>query len=520
MSAAASPSFLSFLNPPKTVPKINPWIVAVIVSIATFMEVLDTSIANVALRYIAGGLGTSNDESSWTLTTYLVANAVVLPVSGWLSTVIGRKRFYMLCVLLFTVSSAVCGMAPSLLVLLTARVFQGLGGGGLAPSEQAILTDTFPARQRGAAFALYGVAVVVAPAIGPALGGWITDHYSWRWIFFLNIPVGALSLFLTWHFVPDPTDEAASKKARTKGVDYWGFGLFATGLGCLQVVLDRGQIDDWFGSNKICTFAVIAAVALLFGVVHELTTDDPVVDLPLLKNPSFAVSNLCMFAMGMVLYGTVQALPQMTQDLYGYDATNAGLVVSPGGVVVFALTPVVGFLVSRVQPKYLIIFGFFTQFLACEYCTNFDLMTSYQKLVLGRCFQTFSLAFLFTPINTIAYSGLPKGKSNNASALINLCRNYGGSVGIAITQTLVARRSAEHQWRMVDHLDPGNPNLINYMRQGGGSYGKLYGEINRQAGMWAYVDIFKVFAVLSLVGMFFSLFLKHTDPNEKGEGGH
>ena len=520
MSALSMSSFAALLDPPKRVPKVSPWLVAVIVSMATFMEVLDTSIANVALRYIAGGLGTSQDESSWTLTTYLVANAVILPVSGWLSTRIGRKRFYMLCVLLFTVSSAVCGMAPSLAVLLCARVAQGLGGGGLAPSEQAILTDTFSPKQRGAAFALYGVAVVVAPAIGPALGGWITDHYSWRWIFFMNIPVGALSLFLTWHFVPDPEDDPEAKKQKGKRIDYWGFGLFALGLGSLQVVLDRGQIDDWFGSGLILTFTIVAVLALLFGVLHEMTTDDPVVDLPLLIHPSFAISNVCMFGMGMILYGTTQLLPQMTQDLFGYDATTAGLTVSPGGFVILALTPLVGFMVSRVQPKYIIVFGFFMQFVACSYCTNYDLQTSYAKLVFGRCLQTFSLAFLFTPINTIAYSGLPKGKSNNASALINLMRNYGGSVGIAITQTLQARRSAFHQNRINDHLSPGNPNLIHYLHTPGASYGKLYGSVAQQSSIFAYVDIFKVFAVLSLVAMVAACFLKRVDPNEKSAGGH
>ena len=506
---------------PHQVPKVNPWIVAVIVSMATFMEVLDTSIVNVALKYIAGDLGSSYDESTWVLTTYLVSNAVILPASGWLSSRIGRKKFYMGCVALFTISSFCCGVAPSLLILLLSRVFQGIGGGGLAPSEQAILTDTFPPAKRGAAFALYGVAVVVAPAIGPALGGWITDTFSWRWIFFMNIPVGALSLFLTYHFVPEEKSGAAADKADKK-IDFLGFGLFAVGLGCLQVVLDRGQIDDWFGSPLITAFCVIAVIALAIGIIHELTIKDPIVALPLMRNRSFLTSNIVMFFVGIVLFATTQLIPELTQSLFGYDATNAGLTLSPGGIFVFAMMPIAGFLVSRVQPKYLIMFGFFTTGCALWYWTNLDLRASFRVLVECRIMQAGGLAFLFVPINTIAYSGLPPGRSNDASALINLMRNYGGSVGVSIVQTMIDRRSQFHQARLVEAISNGNPIL--YQETHGPMHrtiSDIYSDIGLQAGMWAYIDIFKVLSILAFCGIFVAMFLKRIGPGEEGgEGGH
>ncbi len=504
---------------PHSVPKVNPWVVACIVSMATFMEVLDTSIVNVALRYIAGDLGNSYDESTWTLTTYLVSNAVILPASGWLSNRVGRKRFYMVCVGLFTISSFFCGIAPNLMILLFSRVAQGIGGGGLAPSEQAILTDTFPPNKRGAAFALYGVAVVVAPAVGPALGGYITDHFSWRWIFFLNIPVGLLSLFLTYHFVPEEEKSGTDKKG--KRIDYLGFGLIATGLGCLQVVLDRGQIDDWFGSPMITTFAVIAGVALLIGLVHELTVKDPIVALPLMRNTSFFVSNIVMFFVGIVLFATTQLIPQLTQDLFGYDATNAGLTLSPGGFFVLLMMPIAGFLVSRVQPKYLIMFGFLTTGCAMWYWTNLDLDASFRELVFCRVIQAGGLAFLFVPINTIAYSGLPPGASNDASALINLMRNYGGSVGVSIVQTMVARRSQAHQTRLVEGVTNVNP--VFYQQVHGPmhrSIGSISGSIAAEAEMLSFLDIFKVLSLLAFAGVFIAMFLKRMKPGEQGEGGH
>jgi MFS transporter, DHA2 family, multidrug resistance protein len=346
---------------------------------ATFMEVLDTSIANVSLEHIAGGMAASLNESTWVLTSYLVSNAVILPISGWLASVMGRKRFYMTCVAVFTCSSLLCGLAPTLGWLVVFRILQGIGGGGLAPSEQSILADAFPPEKRGQAFAVYGIAVVVAPAIGPTLGGWITDNFSWRWIFFINVPVGILSLVLTYHMLHESAHAIAEHRAAIRGgikVDYIGFGLIAIGLGCLQVVLDKGQEDDWFSSSFICAFALASAIGIIGGILWEFTIDKPIVDLPLLKRRNFALTNIVMFSMGFILFGTTQLLPQYTQSLLGYTATQAGLMISPGGFCVMAMMPVVGFLVGRVQPRYLVAFGMLVEALAMYNMTQFDTQVS------------------------------------------------------------------------------------------------------------------------------------------------
>src|SRR5207248_4156751 len=334
----------------------NPWVVALVVTMATFMEVLDTAIANVSLPHIAGSLSVSVDEATWVLTSYLVSNAIVLPISGWLATRIGRKRFYMGCVAVFTISSFLCGLAPNLPILIVLRVLQGLGGGGLGPSEQAILADTFPAKKRGMAFAVYGMAVVLAPAIGPTLGGFITDHYSWRWVFFINIPVGIVSLLLSARVVQDPPWMEGMKK-RAGRIDYTGLGLIAVGLGALEYVLDRGQEDDWFNSHTIVLFAVISAVALIAFIAWELRAEHPVVDVRLFKNRNFAASNLMMLVLGMSLYGSTVLLPQYLQIWMGYTAQQSGMVLSPGGIAVILLMPLVGRLVSRVDARFLIAFG-------------------------------------------------------------------------------------------------------------------------------------------------------------------
>ncbi|HSV15495.1 MAG TPA: DHA2 family efflux MFS transporter permease subunit [Tepidisphaeraceae bacterium] len=512
---------------------VNPWLIAVIVSMATFMEVLDTSIANVSLRYIAGSLAAGIDESTWVLTSYLVSNAIILPVSGWLATRIGRKRFYMLCVALFTVSSLLCGLAPSLSFLIVCRVLQGAGGGGLAPSEQAILTDTFPPAQRGQAFALYGVAVVVAPAVGPSLGGWITDTYSWRWIFFINVPIGILSLLLIYFVVPGIEPSQQTDARAGKRIDYLGFGLVALGLGCLQVVLDRGQIDDWFASTRITIFVIVSGTALILLVIHELTVDGPVVDLRLLGKPSFFIANLIMFLFGGILFGTTQLIPQLLQQLLGYTATLAGLVLSPGALLVICLLPLVGFLLGRGwQPKYLIMFGFLNTAAALWYMSGFDLQISFATAVWARCFQAAGLAFLFVPINTVAYSGLPPGKSNEASALINVMRNLGGSVGISVAQTMLARRSQFHQSRLVEYVAPMNLNYRAAIRgtaqrfttdapagisRMARSIGSIYAELGRQALMMSYLDVFYVMSWAALCSVVAVWFLKKTKPGEHAQ---
>ena len=425
---------------------------------ATFMEVLDTSIANVSLRHIAGSLAASLDESTWVLTSYLVANAIILPISGWLATVIGRKRFYMGCVALFTVSSVLCGFAPSLTWLIVFRVLQGFGGGGLAPSEQSILADSFPPAKRGMAFALYGVAVVVAPAVGPTLGGWITDNYSWHWIFFINLPVGLLSLALSYFVLVEPPAETDSPPQAawpadcgsiTSASDWWPLGL-----GTLQIVLDKGQRDDWFGSNFIVTLSVISAIALTALVVWEMIRPEPIVDLPLLKNRGFAASFVLMFALGFVLFGTTQLLPQMVQDVLGYTATEAGLVITPGGFAVMAMMPLVGLLLKKVQARTLIAFGLIVEAVSLFNYSGLNSLVAFGNVAWGRVVQAAGIAFLFVPISTVAYLNLPAGKNNSASALVNLARNLGGSFGISFGTTMLARRSQFHQTRLVSHLTP------------------------------------------------------------------
>jgi DHA2 family multidrug resistance protein len=510
--------------------KTNPWLVAFVVSLATFMEVMDISIANVALRHIAGSVGADQSESTWVLTSYLVSNAIVVPISGWFASILGRKKFYMICVLLFTISSFLCGIAPTLGFLLICRVLQGLGGGGLAPSEQAILTDTFPPQQRGMAFAAYGVAVVVAPAIGPALGGWITDNLSWRWIFFINLPVGALSLILTYLIVQDSPSAKKEHEEATRGgikVDYVGFALVALGIGCLQIILDKGQEDDWLGSNLIVSFIILSGVGIFGAIFWELFgTKNPIVDLPLFRNRSFLFTNVMMFATLFVLLSTTQLLPQFVQQLLPYNATKAGLLLMPGGLLIMATMPLAGFLVRKIQPKFLIIFGFICVGLAMWNLCNLDTYASFKKIALWRMYQAFGFAFLFVPIQTLAYSDLPEGKSSKASALINMMRNLGGSVGISVATTMLARRSQIHQDRLVSHLTPTAipfHQQLNHLAAQLTAHGvdaidanhralaTISREMQRQAAMISYLDIFFVLMIGSFIAAALTLFLKRMD---------
>jgi len=504
-------------------PRANPWAIALTVTLATFMEVLDSSIANVALPHIAGSLGASQDEATWVLTSYLVSNAVILPASAYLTTFIGRKKFYMICVVLFGISSALCGLAPSLGILIFCRVLQGAGGGGLAPSEQAILADTFTPKQRGQAFALYGLAVVCAPAIGPTLGGWITDNYNWRWIFFINVPIALLSLFLTNRLVEDPPhiakEVAQSKKGGLK-LDLFGFGLLASGFGSLEFILDKGQEDDWFGSRIIVFFTILCVcslVTLIFWELYQLRIQKrPILNLTLFRRKTFAIPFVLMFVLGFSLYGTTVLIPQMVQTLFGYTAELAGLVISPGGICIMMMMPLVGFLVGRSDPRYLICWGFFVLSTSMIMMHGLSLNSSFTQIMWLRVYQASGLAFLFIPINTITYVGVPREQNNDVSGLTNLARNIGGSVGTAFVATMLSRGSQAHEALMVRNLTPSTKSFNDRVGQlkgffgaaKGGSGGNnmtgpgthaaqayIYSQLHRQSSMLAYMDIIAIFCV-------------------------
>jgi MFS transporter, DHA2 family, multidrug resistance protein len=490
----------------------NLWLIAFTVTLATFMEVLDTSVANVALPHIAGGLAAGQDESSWVLTSYLVSNAIVLPLSGWLSSIFGRKRFYMTCVALFTVSSLLCGIAPSLPLLIFFRVLQGAGGGGLQPSEQAILADTFPPAKRGMAFAMYGMAVVVAPALGPTIGGWITDNYSWRWIFFMNIPIGILSVFLTSLLVSDPP-WLKGKKAGGIKVDYIGFGLLALGLGALQVVLDKGEREDWFETRYIVALTITSVICLITVYFWERYHKHPIIEVRLFSDRTFLMACLMLFMVGFVLYATTLLLPQLAQTLLGYTAQLAGLMIMPGGLALMVSMPLVGFLLSRYDARKMIAFGLIVLTLAMfSMARRFSLDVDFGTMVWARVFQASSLGFLFIPINTAAYSYLPRDKNNAASGLINLFRNIGASVGISFVTTMLARRAQFHQSTLASHANAFNPQFkaavqgtanaftaSSSVAAQHAAYGTLYGTIVREANMIAYLDNFWLLGIAALV---------------------
>lgn len=495
----------------------NHWIVALTVTMATFMEVLDTSIANVALPHIAGNLSATVSQGTWVLTSYLISNAIVLPLSGWLSSVFGRKRFYMSCVLIFTVSSALSGMAPSLGWLIFFRVLQGVGGGGLQPSEQAILIDSFPPAKRGMAMAVYGVAILVAPILGPTLGGWITDSYSWRWIFYINVPVGIVSLFMSHLVVQDPPHLRAPPGAwrgRLLRIDYIGLGLIALGLGALQIMLDRGQEDDWFGSSFIVMLAVLAVVGLVGAVWWEWRHPEPIINLRLFKERNFRFASIVLFCSFAILFASTVLLPQLAQTLMGYSATMAGLIVSPSGIFAMLVMPLVGWLLGRqCDARWMIIFGLILVSAGAYWMSQMNLLVSPWQLIWPRIVQVVGIGFLWVPINTSAYLYLPKEETSNASGMFNLLRNMGASLGISISATLLARRAQFHQSRLVEQINPLNPlatqaveNLTQAYEHSGASphaaqqqaWGAIYQLVQQQALALSYFDLFWLFSVASL----------------------
>ena len=444
-------------------PRHNPYLIALTVTLATFMEVLDSSIANVSLPHIAGSLGATYDEATWILTSYLVSSAIVLPVSGWLSTILGRKRFYMMCVALFTVCSFLCGIAPSLSFLIVARVLQGLGGGGLQPSEQAILADTFAVEKRGMAFALYGMAVVVAPAIGPTLGGWITDNFNWHWIFFINIPIGMLSLFLTSRMVEDPPWLKGERRSGIR-VDYIGLALIVLGVACFQFVLDKGQEDDWFASPLIRTVFSIGLPLLVAFFLWEWFHPDPIVDVRLLRNRNFGTAVFFSFTLGMVLFGSTVLIPEFLQTSLGYTAERAGMALSPAGFVLMFMMPVAGRITAtKVDPRLLICIGFLGTAFTLHRLTIVNLQIDFGTIVFLRMCQVVFMPFIFIPISTLNYVGVPREKNNQVSGLSNFARNLGGSIGTSLLSTFLARQNQIHQLNLASHTSHGDPNFENWI---------------------------------------------------------
>lgn len=478
---------------------VNPWFIAPVVALAAFMEVMDISIANVSLPHIAGDLSASQDESSWVLTSYLVTNAIVMPISGWLSNTFGRKNFFLVCIAGFSISSLLCGLAPNLGTLILLRAIQGATGGGLQPSGQAILNDSFPPEKRAMATAIYGISAVFAPAVGPTLGGWITDSFNWRWIFLINVPVGVALFLLVTSLIHEPKIQP---KTRTP-VDWWGFGFVALALGCLQVLMDRGQLADWFASGFITALAAISGVAFVMLIWRELTVDHPMVDLRLLGNRDFAVSFGLMAMLGFMLLGSTYLLPIYVQSLMGYRAIDAGLLLTPGSLATIALMPIIGQLVGKVDLRVIVALGVLIGGSSLLWMTNLYLDVSFQWIMLARIAQNAGIAFLFIPINTMAFRGISREKMNNASALINLARNFGGSIGIAFASTLLARRSQYHQSRLVENLHNLNPNYVHYANQIGNpssatTLATVYQTVVNQATLLAYRDDFLIVGLLFL----------------------
>jgi len=500
-------------------PSHNPWGIALTVTIATFMEVLDTSIANVALPHIAGSVGASQEEATWVLTSYLVSSAIVLPISGWLANRFGRKRFYMTCVALFTGCSLLCGLAPTLPLLIIARILQGFGGGGLAPSEQAILADTFPIEKRGQAFALYGMAVVVAPAIGPTLGGYITDNFNWHWIFFINLPIGLFSLWLSNRMVEDPPAIKARTKLRLP-IDFTGLTLVASGVGFTEFFLDKGQEKDWFGDPMIRAVAILAVVLLVSFAIWEWRHPDPIVDLKLLKNRNFGTAVFLQLILGMVLFGSTVLIPQFLQVLLGYTAERAGMVLSPAGFVMMAMMFVAGRSLSwRIDPRLTVALGYTATALGLYNLTRLSLDTSFGTITIWRMLQVVGLPFIFIPISTLNYVGVPRSKMNQISSLSNFARNLGGSVGTALLTTFLARTAQEHQQQLAANVVQGSVQYRHYLDQvatvfrggGGGGAGMTsaqsmqmasgyaYQQMLRQASMLAYKNAFALLAGIVLM---------------------
>jgi DHA2 family multidrug resistance protein len=511
---------------PQARPEINPWLIAIAVMSSTFMEVLDTTVVNVSLPHIAGNLSSTVDEATWTLTSYLVANAIILPMTGWLAGRFGRKRLLLLAVTGFTVASFFCGLAPSLPFLIIFRVIQGACGGGLQPLSQAILLESFPAEKRGQAMAFWALGIVVAPMLGPVVGGWLTDNYSWRWVFYINVPIGVLAIFLTQAFVFDPP--YLRQRERT-GIDYWGIGLLAVGMGSLQIMLDKGQEEDWFGSHLIVALAIMAVIGLGGLIIRELNAEHPVIDLSVFKYRSYAVGTFLMTVVGFVLYGSTVLLPLLMQELLGYTATHAGVTNFPRGLASFMFMPLVGILVGKVDPRRLLGFGLIATACAMFWISTFSLDVGYWNFWWPLMLQGAGLGFIFVPITTVTNDPVPRERMGNATSIFNLMRNVGASIGISVVEALQFRHMQNHINVLGQHVNSNNPRALQTlagMRQFFISRGfdavsadrqahiAVWGVIQRQAAMLSYNDVFRFLGGMFLL-MFPLIFLMEK-PKKKG----
>jgi MFS transporter, DHA2 family, multidrug resistance protein len=514
----------------------NPWTIAILVAVATFMEVLDTTIANVALRYISGGLAVSSDEASWVITTYLVANSIVLCASGWIAQMFGRKNFFLMCIALFTLSSLLCGMAWNLQALLIFRVMQGLAGGGMTPVAQSILAAAFPPAKRSQGFALYGIAVVVAPIVGPTLGGWLSDNLSWHWCFLINVPVGLISVILIYLIIPSSPEKQKERErlwAKGPNFDIVGFLLILMFLGGLELALDRGQIDDWFGSPFIVAFAAISATALLLFIPWELSRTQPLIDIRMLGGRQFGTCFVIMLVTGALLIATTQILPQLMQEEFGYTATLAGLAISPGGAVTMCMMIMVGRL-GFIQPRYLIAAGGAIACYAMVYMLRMTPDVDYWYFAWSRIYLGLGLPLIFIPITAASYDGIASNKTDQASALINLARNFGGSIGVALSQTVLARREQFHQSRLVEHLGSWNPfynDTVNHIQtyltgrtatgSTAGTSAAIIGQmVQSQVTILAYVDVFMLLAIIAMAMVPLALTLRTVDRTGGAKAAH
>ena len=513
------------------VPTFNPWLIAVSVMLATVMEVLDTSVANVALPHISGNLSATTEEATWVLTSYLISNAIILPATSWIGKFVGRKRFLIICIILFTVASALCGAAPNLQTLIIARILQGMGGGALQPIAQSVLLESFPPAKRGAAMAVYGMGIVVAPIIGPTLGGWITDNYSWRWIFYINLPIGALAAFMANAFVEDPPYLKNQKPGR---IDYIGFGLMALGLGALELTLDLGQQKDWFSSPFIVFTAVSAALCLISFVIWELSTPEPIVNLRVFADRNFAAGCGIIATVGIALYGSTALLPLFLQTLLGYPAVESGIAVSPRGVGAVLSMAIVGRLIAKLDSRYLITFGFLVLTLSMYMFTLINLDIAQSNIIYPMLIGGFALGFVFVPLTTQTMATLSQDQLGNATGIYNLMRNTGGSIGISVLAFLLTRWSQVHQSNLMEHIDAYSPAFQNLFQQIRASqlvqndpvtatqktYAIIYGMVVKQAMVLSYIDCFWLLTILCALGIPAAFLFKRVRNAKPVEGAH